>query len=61
MIWIDIGVSVLLTLRIALCKPALPRLLDPNNECLVAGGKDEQQGCLFVGLESERPFSRKFS
>jgi hypothetical protein len=39
MIWIDIGVTVLLTLRIALCKPALPRLLDPNNDAWMLEGK----------------------
>ena len=32
MMWIDIGAPVLLTLRIALFRPALPRLLDPNND-----------------------------
>lgn len=31
MMWIDIGVTVLLTLRIALFRPELPQLLDPNS------------------------------
>jgi hypothetical protein len=48
MMWIDIGVTVLLTLRIALCRPVLPQLMDPNNDALLSGGKDEQQECLFV-------------
>jgi hypothetical protein len=32
MMWIDIGVTVLLTLRIALCRPSLPQLVDRNND-----------------------------
>ena len=47
--WIDIGVTVLLTLRIVLFRPALPQLLDPNNDAWLPEGKDEQQECLFVG------------
>jgi hypothetical protein len=49
--WIDIGVTVLLTIRIALFRPALPQLLDPNNDAWLPEGKDEQQGCLFVVME----------
>lgn len=49
MMWIDIGVTVLLTLRIALSRPALPQLLDPNNDAWLPEGKDEQRECLFVG------------
>jgi hypothetical protein len=41
--WIDIGVSVLLTLRIALFRPALPRLLNPDNDVWLPEGNDEQQ------------------
>jgi hypothetical protein len=48
MMWIDIGVTVLLTLRIALCRPALPQLMDSTNDAWLPKGKDEQQGCLFV-------------
>jgi|SRR5277367_475369 hypothetical protein len=48
MMWIDIGVTVLLTLRIALGRPALPQLMDPNNDAWLPEGKDEQQECLFV-------------
>ena len=48
MMWIDIGVTVLLTLRIALCRPALPQLMDSNNDAWLPKGKDEQQECLFV-------------
>ena len=48
MMWIDIGVTVLLTLRIALSKPALPQLMDSNNDSWLPEGKDEQQECLFV-------------
>jgi len=49
--WIDIGVTVLLTLRIALFRPALPQLVDPNNDAWLPEGKDEQQECLFVDGE----------
>jgi hypothetical protein len=49
--WIDIGVTVLLTLRIALFRTALPPLVDPNNDVSLQEGKDEQQGCLFVVME----------
>jgi hypothetical protein len=48
MMWIDIGVTALLTLRIALCRPPLPQLVDPNNDVWLPEGKDEQQECLFV-------------
>ena len=51
MLWIDIGVTVLLILRIALFRPALPQLLDPNNDAWLPEGKDEQQECLFVVME----------
>ena len=51
MMWIDIGVTVLLTLRLALSRPALPQLVDPNNSARLPEGKDEQQECLFVVLE----------
>jgi hypothetical protein len=51
MMWIDIGVTVLLTLRIALVRPALPQLVDSNNNTLLPEGKDEQQECLFVVME----------
>ncbi len=51
MMWIDIGVTVLLTLRLALFRPALPQLVDSNNDALLTERKDEQQGCLFVVME----------
>jgi hypothetical protein len=51
MMWIDIGVTVLLTLRIALFRPALPQLEASNNDAWLPGGKDEQQKCLFVVME----------
>jgi len=51
MMWIDIGVTVLLTLRIALFCPALPQLVDPNDDPWFPEGKDEQQECLFVVTE----------
>jgi hypothetical protein len=41
MMWIDIGVIVLLTLRISLVRPALPQLLDPNDDTWLLEGKDE--------------------
>ena len=51
MMWIDIGVTVLLTLRIPQFRPALPQLLDPNNDTWLPEGKGEQQECLFVVME----------
>jgi hypothetical protein len=48
MMWIDIGVTVLLTLPIALFKLAHPQLLHPNNDASLPEGTDEQQECLFV-------------
>jgi hypothetical protein len=51
MMWIDIGITVLLTLRLALFRPALPQLVDPNNGAPFPEEKDEQQECLFVVLE----------
>ena len=51
MMWIDIAVTVLLTLRLALFKPALPQLVDPNSDAWLPEGKDEQQECLFVVME----------
>jgi hypothetical protein len=30
--WINIGITVLLTLRITLSRSALPQLLDPNHD-----------------------------
>ena len=41
MMWIDIGVTVLLTLRMALLSPVLPQLPDPNNDAWLPEGKDE--------------------
>jgi hypothetical protein len=51
MMWIDIGITVLLTLRLALFRPALPQLVDPNNGAPFPEGKGEQQECLFVVME----------
>jgi hypothetical protein len=47
--WIDIMVTVLLTLRMTLFRPALPQLVNSNNEVLSPEGKDEQLECSFVG------------
>jgi hypothetical protein len=43
MMWIDIAVTVLLTLRLALFRPALPQLVNPNNDAWLRKRKDEQQ------------------
>ena len=51
MMWIDIGVTVLLTLRLALFRQTLPQLVDPNNDAWLQEGKDEQQECLSVVME----------
>jgi len=39
MMWIDIGVTVLLTLRIALFRPDFRSFLDPNNDAWLPEGK----------------------
>jgi hypothetical protein len=44
MMWIDIGVTVLLTLRIALFTPALPQLVDRNDKAWLPEGKDDSRG-----------------
>jgi len=44
MMWIDIGVTVLLTLRIALFTPALPQLVDRNDNAWLPEGKDDSRG-----------------
>jgi hypothetical protein len=49
MVWIDVGVTLLLTIRIALFRPTLPQLVDPNHDPSEA--KDEQQKYLFVMME----------
>ena len=48
MMWTNIGVTVLLTLPIALFRPSLPQLVDPNNDAWLPEGKNEQQECPFV-------------
>jgi hypothetical protein len=50
MLWIDIGVTLLLTLRVALSRQALPPLLDPNNDAWLPEGKGKQQEGLFVAM-----------
>jgi hypothetical protein len=57
--WIDIGMTVLLTLRITLLRPALPQLLDPNNDAWLAEETDEQQSACSLRRRSERTFSSK--
>jgi hypothetical protein len=51
MMWIDIGVTVLLTFRLALFRPALPQLVDPNNDAWSRERKDEQQEALLAVME----------
>jgi hypothetical protein len=43
MMWVDIGVTVLLNLRLTLFRPALPQLVDPNSDTLLRERKAEQQ------------------
>ena len=43
MMWIDIGVTLLLTLGIALSRPGLPRLLNTKNAASLTVGKDEEE------------------
>jgi hypothetical protein len=49
MMWMDNGVTLLLTLRIALFRPTVPQLLDPNDDAWLPEGRDEQRECLFIG------------
>jgi len=51
MMWIDIGVTVLLTLRLALFRPALPQLVDPNHDTRLPEGENERREYLFVVLD----------
>jgi hypothetical protein len=51
MMWIDIGLTVLLTLRLALSRPALPQLVDPNHDAWLPEGEAEQQECLSAVME----------
>jgi hypothetical protein len=51
MMWIDIGVTVLLTLLIVLSRPALPQLVDRTNDAWLPEGKDEQPESLFMVME----------
>ena len=43
MMWIDIAVAVLLSLRITLFRPVLPQLVDQNHVAWVPEEKDEGQ------------------
>jgi hypothetical protein len=43
MMWIDIGVTVLLTLRIALFRPTLPQLVDLNDDAWLLEGKTNRK------------------
>jgi hypothetical protein len=43
MIWIDIGVMVLLTLRLLLFRPILPQLVDPSNDARLPERNDEHE------------------
>ena len=51
MMWIDIGVTVLVTLRLALFRSALPQLMDPTHDAWLPEGKDEQQERLLAVME----------
>lgn len=51
MMWIDIGVTVLLALRLALFRAALPPLVDPNDDASLSGGREEQQKCPVTAIE----------
>ena len=48
MMWIDIGVTVLLILRVVLSRPALPPRVDSTIEELLPYVRAEQQDSLFV-------------
>jgi hypothetical protein len=60
MMWIDIGVTVLLTLRIALFTPALPQLVDRNDNAWLPEGKDDSRGALSCDGDVNEHFPRKF-
>ena len=60
MMWIDIGVIVLLTLRIALFRPALPQLVDPEDDVWLSDGKGEPQEYVSAGdAESDEQSPRE--
>ena len=59
--WIDIGVTVLLTLRIFLFRLSLPQLLDPNNDARLLEVRGQQQECLFVGDREVNGYSPRKS
>jgi|HubBroStandDraft_5_1064220.scaffolds.fasta_scaffold834300_1 hypothetical protein len=52
MMWIDIGVTVLVTLRLALFRSALPQLMDPTHDAWLPEGKDGTAGAPF-GCDGE--------
>jgi hypothetical protein len=41
MLWIDIGMTVLLTLRMALSRRVMSRLVDPDNDVSLPEEKDD--------------------
>jgi hypothetical protein len=51
MMWIDVGVTVLMSLRMVLFRPALPQLTDPNHDVYLLEREDERQECPFVVME----------
>jgi hypothetical protein len=51
MIWVDIVVTLLLTLRIALFGPTLPRQLNLENDFSSMAGDDEEEEHLSVAEE----------
>jgi hypothetical protein len=55
MIWFDFAVTLLLTLRMVLFGPTLPRLLDPENDSSsLVGNKGEEESLLDAeGKEDE--------
>jgi hypothetical protein len=58
--WIDIGLTLLLTLRIAWSSRAVPRLLDSNQDAGVPEDQDEEQGYLHADeREANEHSSRK--
>ena len=54
MIWFDVAVTLLLTLRMVLFGPTLPRLLDPENDSSsLVGNKGEEESLLVAEKQED--------
>jgi hypothetical protein len=59
MIWFDVAVTLLLTLRMVFFGPTLPRLLHPENDSLsLVGNKGEEESLLVAEGEEDESLQR---